>query len=164
MNPRYTMNHIGINFPNVEAAVEWYRDVLGCHVLAAPALATQDGSHYGECVADIFGKAFGAVKIAHLTTMCGVGIEMFEFVKPETRVPEDTFDYARAGLFHFCLTTADIEASAASVEQRGGKILSKLWKLHEKGELYLIYCQDPWGTVIEFYSLPYAQAILQQPG
>lgn len=163
MTTRFTMNHIGINFPDVDAAVDWYRDVLGCHVLAPPATATQDGSHYGDCVADIFGQGFGAVKIAHLTTMCGVGIEMFEFVQPKTQVPANTFDYARAGIFHFCLTTPDIEATAASIERNGGKILSRLWKLHENGELYLIYCQDPWGTVIEFYSMPYAQAILQKP-
>lgn len=161
---RHAMNHIGINFPDVEAAVVWYRDVLGCHVLVPPAEATPDGSRYGDCVADIFGPEFGGVKIAHLTTICGVGLELFEFTRPKTHMPQNNFDYARAGLFHFCLTTPDIKASAAAVEQAGGRILSKRWRLHDAGELELIYCQDPWGTVIEFYTIPYGQAILQSPG
>ena len=29
----YAMNHIGISVPDIEAAVVWYRDVLGCFVL-----------------------------------------------------------------------------------------------------------------------------------
>lgn len=163
MKSRFAMNHIGINVPDLDAAVAWYRDVLGCYVLAEPATATDDGSHYGALVADIFGSAFGEARIAHLTTVCGVGLEMFEFVRPKTHMPETTFDYARAGIFHFCLTTADIEATAAVVARSGGKILSKLWNVHDTGELSLIYCQDPWGTVIEFYTLPYGQAILQRP-
>jgi len=158
------MNHIGINFPDLNAAVPWYRDVLGCFVLAEPTEVIADGSLYGNVVADIFGSKFGKVKIAHVVTACGVGIEMFEFEKPKTYVPENTFDYARAGIFHFCLTTADVVATAKKVENGGGKILSKTWKLFDTEKLRLIYCQDPWGTVIEFYEAPYTQFFANRNG
>lgn len=153
------MNHIGINFPDVEAAVAWYRDVLGCYVLALPASATDDGTHYGNIVKDIFGADFGEVKIAHLTSACGVGIEMFEFVTPKTHVPKNTFDYARAGIFHFCLTANNVDEIGARVAANGGKILSKSWKLFDGEDIHLIYCQDPWGTIIEFYDAPYSHAV-----
>lgn len=159
--PLLTMNHIGINFPDIDAAVAWYRDVLGCYVLAEPADASDDGTLYGDCVKDIFGAEFGRVRIAHLTTACGVGIEMFEFVEPKTRVPENTFDYARAGIFHFCLTSADIDETAEVFRNNGGKVLSRTWKLSVGRRMRLVYCQDPWGTIIEFYEAPYAHMILK---
>ena len=56
--PSYAMNHIGISVPDIEAAVVWYRDVLGCFVLVPPGDAAVDGSHFGKVVADIFGEGF----------------------------------------------------------------------------------------------------------
>ncbi len=153
----FAMNHIGINFPDLDAAFPWYRDVLECYVLSEPAEATDDGTLYGNVVKDIFGDRFKKVRIAHLTTGCGVGIEMFEFHEPKTYVPENTFDYARSGIFHFCLTTADIDATAERIQNNGGKVLSKTWKLFDEEQMRLVYCQDPWGTIIEFYEAPYAQ-------
>lgn len=149
------MNHIGITFPDLDAAVPWYRDVLGCYVLSEAAEATDDGTPYGDVVKDIFGEKFGKVRIAHLATGCGVGIEMFEFIDPKTRVPDNTFDYARAGIFHFCLTTANIETTAERILEHGGKVLSKTWKLFDAEQMRLVYCQDPWGTIIELYEAPY---------
>lgn len=153
----FTMNHIGINVPDVDLAISWYRDVLGCFVLAEPAEASDDGSHLGAIVKDIFGDAFGKVRIAHLTTACGVGIEMFQFMEPKTYVPENTFDFSRSGIFHICLTTADIDATAKLITQNGGKVLSKIWQLYPEQNMRLVYCMDPWGTIIEFFEAPYAQ-------
>lgn len=153
----YTMSHIGVNVPDIAAAVTWYRDVLGCFVLAEPSEVKDDGTHFGNVVKNIFGAKFQSVKLAHVTTACGVGIELFEFVVPKTHTPDNTFDYSRAGIFHFCLTTADVNAAAARVEKNGGKILSRAWKLFNKESCSVIYCQDPWGTVIEFYDAPYDQ-------
>ncbi|WP_442971937.1 VOC family protein [Rhodococcus sp. WB1] len=31
------MNHIGISVPDINAALAWYRDVLGCYMLTEPA-------------------------------------------------------------------------------------------------------------------------------
>jgi catechol 2,3-dioxygenase-like lactoylglutathione lyase family enzyme len=154
-----TMNHIGINFPDINAAVGWYRDVLGCFVLSEPTETVADNTHYGQLVTDIFGAEFGSVKIAHLSTACGIGIEMFQFMVPKTYVPQNTFDYSRSGIFHICLTTSDLEQMADAVQKSGGKILSKRWKMYDGEKLHLVYCQDPWGTIIEFYDAPYAHFV-----
>lgn len=155
-NQLSTVNHIGINFPDLDAAVSWYRNVLGFFVLEEPTEANNDGSHIGNIVKDIFGDQFDKVRIAHLTAACGVGIEMFQFIKPETYVPNNTFDYSRSGFFHFCLTTADIDATADLIVRNGGKVLSKKWRLHAEKNMRLVYCADPWGTIIEFFEAPYA--------
>jgi len=151
------MNHIGLSVPDIDAAVRWYVDVLGCYLLVPPAEAKNDGSHFGNVVKDIFGSRFEAVKMAHLSTADGVGIELFQFIVPKTEVPADTFEYWRGGIFHFCLTAVDIEATAERIGANGGKVLSKVWKLWQNKEYKAVYCQDPWGTIVELCSRPYEQ-------
>ena len=60
------MNHVGITVPDIDAAVAWYRDVIGCNVLAHPAEGNDDGTYFGNVLKDIFCKDFGGLKIAHL--------------------------------------------------------------------------------------------------
>lgn len=151
------MNHIGLSVPDIEAATRWYCEVLGCYLLVPPVDAVNDGSHFGQVVKDIFGERFQAVKMAHLSTADGVGIELFQFVEPATTVPANTFEYWRAGIFHFCLTAVDIEATAERIAAHGGKVLSKVWKLYQNKEYKAVYCQDPWGTIVELCSRPYEQ-------
>lgn len=153
----HNMNHVGITVPDIDAAVVWYRDVLGCTVLAQPSDAKDDGSRFGNVVKDIFGKEFGALRIAHLCTGDGIGIELFQFIQPTTYAPGNTFEYWRTGIFHICLTAPDIERTAGLIEAHGGKRLSKFWQLFSNKEYRVCYCQDPWGTIIELSTHPYVQ-------
>ena len=34
--PARALDHVGISVPDIDAAVAWYRDVLGCYVLMEP--------------------------------------------------------------------------------------------------------------------------------
>ena len=86
------MSHVAITVPDIDAAFAWYRDVLGCYVIANPSEADDDDSNLGSVVKDIFGEEFGGLKLAHLSTADGVGIELFQFIKPKTYVPDNTFD------------------------------------------------------------------------
>lgn len=157
MHQPMRMNHIGLSVPDIDAAVKWYVEVLGCYLLVPPVDAKNDGSHFGHVVKDIFGERFEAVKMAHLSTADGVGIELFQFIEPKTEVPANTFEYWRGGIFHFCLTAVDIEAVAERIGANGGKVLSKVWKLWQNKEYKAVYCQDPWGTIVELCSRPYEQ-------
>ncbi len=157
MNLPHAMNHVGITVPDIDAAVAWYRDVIGCYVLAHPAEANDDGTHFGNAVKDIFGKNFGSLKIAHLSTADGVGIELFQFSKPKTYAPDNAFEYWRTGIFHICLTAVDIEATAKQIAANGGKQMSKVWKLFSNKDYKVCYCCDPWGTIIELSTNSYVQ-------
>ncbi len=151
------MNHIGITVPDIDAAFAWYRDVMGCYVLAAPSEANNDETYFGSILNDIFGKNFGGMKLAHLATVDGVGIELFQFTKPKTYAPDNTFEYWRTGVFHICLTALDIEATAKKIAANGGKQLSKVWKLFANKDYTVCYCSDPWGTIIELSTHSYVQ-------
>jgi catechol 2,3-dioxygenase-like lactoylglutathione lyase family enzyme len=157
MTKPLALNHIGISVPDIHAAVAWYRDVLDCYVLVEPGYANNDSTHFGNVVKDIFGERFESVQMAHLTTADGTGLEFFQFEEPKNHAPADTFEYERHSIFHFCLTAPDIEEQAQRIADGGGKQLSKVWKLYPNKEYKAVYCQDPWGTVIELCTHPYSQ-------
>ena len=79
---------------------------------------------YGK-FSHIFGEEFGGLKIAHLSTADGVGIELFQFIKPKTYVPDNTFDYGRTGIFHICITAADIATTAAKSKRTVANLRAK---------------------------------------
>lgn len=158
MVTRLAMNHVGITVPDIHAAVKWYTEVLGCYLLEPPAQVENDGTHFGNVVKDIFGLKFEGAILAHLATIDGVGIELFQFINPDVNIPNDNFEYWRAGIFHICVTAPDIESTVELISKTGGKVKSKIWKLWGNKEYKVAYCQDPWGTIIELSSNSYVQS------
>jgi catechol 2,3-dioxygenase-like lactoylglutathione lyase family enzyme len=150
-------NHVGITVPDLDAATVWYRDVLGCYVLVGPTNLVADESLIGQNVRDIFGPEFRQLRIAHLTTIDGVGLELFEFVDPVTTHPANNFEYNRTGIFHLCLTVADLEGCLSEITASGGTQRSQIWRLDPQQPYRVAYCEDPWGTIIELSSHPYSQ-------
>lgn len=149
------MNHVGITVPDLRAAVAWYRDVLGLNVHLEEMEVTNDGGHLGSLVRGLFGERFEKVRMAHLTTADGAGVELFEFIEPQTEVG-DSFQYWKSGIFHFCLTVDDVAATAAAIEAAGGTKLSQAWSLFSNKDYQVAYTQDPWGTVIELCNRAYS--------
>ncbi len=149
------LDHVGISVPDIDAAVAWYRDVLGCYVLMEPIEAVGDDSHFGQICRDIFGEAFGSMKMAHLATADGVGIELFQFIDPANEQPEP-FTYWRTGIFHIAITDPDIEGMVRRIADSGGRQRSKVWSLWPDKPYKVCYCEDPWGTIVEVSSHPYA--------
>ena len=148
------VNHVGITVPDIDAAYAWYRDVLGMYPHVPPLDVRDDGSYLGTLVQGLFGEDFGHVRMAHLTASDGIGIELFEFVRPATK-PQRPFQYWQTGIFHFCLTVADTTTTAAMIETAGGRQLSRVWRLFDDKDCEVVYCQDPWGTVIELCNRSY---------
>jgi len=152
-----TMNHVGITVTDIDAAVKWYRELFGCRVIMAPIAVADDGSYFAEILADIFGPGFDQVKMAHLTTGDGIGIELFEFAKPKSVRPDDNFEFWKTGIFHICLTDPEIETLAETIAASGGKQRSKVWQLWPDKPYKVCYCEDPWGNIIEISSHSYEQ-------
>lgn len=153
--PMTLVNHVGVTVPDIDAAFAWYQDVLGCYPQVSPGEVTDDGTYFGNLVKNLFGDRFEGMRIAHLTTADGIGIELFEFLGPATEVPDETFAYWRTGIFHFCLTVPDVQTTATAIEAAGGRQLSKVWRLFDNKDYEVAYCQDPWGTVIELCNRSY---------
>ncbi|KZL28133.1 lactoylglutathione lyase family protein [Pseudovibrio sp. Ad37] len=148
-------SHIGLSVPDVEAAVKFYRDVMGWYIIMKPSEIVEDDSPIGEMCTDVFGKGWKSFKIAHLSTSDGIGVELFEFAQNET--PENNFEYWKTGIFHYCVQDPDVEGLAAKIEAAGGKRRMKEPRYYYPGEkpYRMIYMEDPFGNILEIYSHSY---------
>ncbi len=141
--------HIGVTVADLDAAVAWYRNVLGLDLIAGPIEVVAGRGHAGRMAADVLGAGFRSFRQAHLSTIDGAAIELFEFdLDPRER----DFAYGRPGCSHFCLVQRDIDAAVEQVVRAGGRRLSRIWRLSPHGEHRMCYCQDPFGNVVELYS------------
>jgi catechol 2,3-dioxygenase-like lactoylglutathione lyase family enzyme len=158
------VTHIGLTVPDIDAAMRWYEDIFGWPVLTPPAhLATGD-SGIGAIVADCFGPAFRSVRIGNLATANGAAIEFMEFVDPPTEVPEDTFEYWKAGFTHICVVDPDIEGAVERIVAAGGRLRTAIWPQYAGKPYRMCYVEDPWGTVIELHTHSHEMTHANQSG
>ena len=86
-----------------------------------------------------------------------MGLELFHFHHPATTIREDSFEFWMTGLNHVALTSPDVAGTARRIADHGGRIRSGPVVLDAAKGFAVLYAEDPWGTVIELCSHPYAQ-------
>ncbi|MFW7349578.1 MAG: VOC family protein [Pigmentiphaga sp.] len=148
------LNHIGMTVPDIDRAIAWYGQVLGFRLIFRRTLrATPDVPE----VASIFGTGFGAAHQAHLLAANGVGLELFQFIEPAVEAPPDKFRFWQTGVFHLCVTDPDLEGLVGRIVLHGGRQRTRIWQFLEGRPYRLVYCEDPFGNVIEGFSHQYAE-------
>jgi lactoylglutathione lyase family protein len=147
-------SHIGLSVPDVDAAFKWYTEVLGLYPIMTPTTITKDDSAIGQMCTDVFGPGWTSFRICHLSTVDKIGIELFEF--PKHVKPENNLEYWKTGIFHFCITDPDVEQLAKKIVETGGKQRMPIRHYYPGEKPYrMVYCEDPWGNIIEIYSHSY---------
>ena len=149
------VNHIGINVPDLDAAVAWYASVLGFEVVHPVAEVVAGEDEVGTRFAQMNGPAFRKGRVAYLATGNGVGFEMFEFLDPRTKPFKDDWEFWRPGTWHFCITTPAVGELAASIAARGGRHRTPVLESSPGSGFMMTFCQDPWGNPIELMSASY---------
>ena len=147
-------SHIGLSVPDVDRAVDFYTKVLGCYLIMKPTEIVKDDSAIGQMCTDVFGPSWTSFRIAHLATVDKIGIELFEF--PNNEAPENNLEYWKTGIFHFCIQDPDIEGMVQKIVENGGKQRMPI-REYFPGEkpFKMVYCEDPFGSIIEVYSHSY---------
>lgn len=164
--PGVAVNHVGHTVPDIEAAVEWYRDVLGFSVVAEPAEVEAGSGHFADLFADIIGE-FESVTLAHMEAADGTGFELFEYESTPTGEnardpPADGNWQAPAGIHHVAVTHPDVEAVVERIEDNDGTVHSDVWRVFPEKDYELAYVRDPWGNFLEIYNRSYAQFFANQ--
>lgn len=153
MTPR-TFSHIGLSVPDLEEAVKFYSETLGFYVLMPPSEVTEDDSAIGTMCTDVFGPGWQHLRIAHLSTGDGIGVELFEF--KGNYEPVNNFDYRRHGTFHFAIQDPDLEALLERIVAAGGKQRMPVREYFPGEKPYrMVYVEDPFGNIFELYSHSY---------
>lgn len=155
------ITHVGVTVTDADAAVAWYRDVLGFQLLHGPVEYTAGEGYFGRLVADMLGPKVVRGRIAMMDAGNGVGLELFEFAepKPDRREPAENQEFYlhKAGTFHFCVVDPDVEGLARRIVESGGRRRSGIWEFSPGVGFYVCYCEDPFGNIVEIYSHGTAQ-------
>jgi catechol 2,3-dioxygenase-like lactoylglutathione lyase family enzyme len=134
-------HHLGLRVADIERASRFYFEAFGARVLTAPY------RRRGPEAEVTWGGLDGVdYLVSHLAIGAGA-IELFEFRSPSDLPPAAPLDPA-AGLLHFGMRVADIEAALVAVERAGGR---RLWpEVRQMGPgVAVVYVADPDGNVIE---------------
>jgi lactoylglutathione lyase family protein len=150
-----TFSHIGITVPDLNAAVAFYKEVMGWYVIMPPStVAKERDTAIGQMCIDVFGEDWETFEIAHLSTADGIGIELFSFPNGIKEAPE--FNPFNTGLFHFCVQDPDIEALTKKIVEHGGKQRMPIREYYPNEKPYkMVYVEDPFGIVFEIYTHSY---------
>ncbi len=146
------LDHFGMTVPDMEQAVDFFCDVLGCQELY------QLGSFRIE-EGDWMAENLNVHPRAEITNMrmirCGHGtnIELFEYAAPDKRVelPRNSDN----GSSHLCIYVDNIFTAVDYLRSQGVKVLGEpsLLSGAEAGE-YWCYFLSPWGAQLELVSYP----------
>lgn len=153
----FTAPHLGLTVPDLVAAITWYVETLEFRLLAGPLAVREDDQPLGPAAAQIYGQGFGEFHFAHLATRDNVGLELFHFEKTKVDPGTEKFTYWRKGYNHIGLTAPDIHQTVARLEAAGGKVRTEILTIDPMKNYKIVYCEDPWGNIIEFCSHPYIE-------
>ncbi|WP_181017903.1 lactoylglutathione lyase family protein [Sneathiella aquimaris] len=149
-----SFSHIGLSVPDLEEAVKFYSDILGFYVIMEPTELAEDNSDVGQMCTDVFGRGWGKLRIAHLSTADRIGIELFEF--SDNQAPADNLEFRKTGMFHFCVQDPDVEGLTKKIVAAGGKQRMPVREYFPGEKPYrMVYVEDPFGIVFEIYSHSY---------
>ncbi|MFZ1178958.1 MAG: VOC family protein [Mycobacterium sp.] len=143
--------HTGVCVPDCEAAVAFYRDVLGLRVLSPPYVMSGNAirDDMGELVADPTMKA----AIVGLPDDSDRVLEVIEYLGLEggrEGSPPHSGRSARAaltdhGLSHVGLICEDLDATRAELESKGVRFLVS--GIADVARVRTTWFVDPWGVV-----------------
>ena len=135
--------HTGVCVPDVEAAVAWYRDVLGLQVLSPPYLME------GAAIAADMGELIPEPRLkAAIVGFPDDGDRVLEIIEypgvagHDTRKSAALTDY---GLSHVALLCQDVEATRRDLEAKGVEFISS--GIADVARVRTTWFVDPWGVV-----------------
>jgi predicted enzyme related to lactoylglutathione lyase len=133
--------HTGVCVPDCEAAVAFYRDVLGLRVLSPPYVMSGNAirDDMGELVADPTMKAA-------IVGLPGDGdrvLEVIEYLNADGAGSERAL--TDHGLSHVGLVCEDLDATRADLEGKGVRFLVS--GIADVARVRTTWFVDPWGVV-----------------
>ncbi|MGB6527361.1 MAG: VOC family protein [Candidatus Nitrosopolaris sp.] len=153
------INHVAVSVPDLDLAVNWYKEVFGFTLVREPIEFVPDDTLKGMVVKDIHGPSLKKVRMVWLSSANQVGFEIFEYIEPKAEKRTDNFEYWKSGFTHICITDPDIEGLCKKISETGGKQRSKVWEIVPDKGYKIAFCEDPFGNIIEIYSHSYEQTI-----
>jgi catechol 2,3-dioxygenase-like lactoylglutathione lyase family enzyme len=150
-------DHTGITVPNLQQAIEFFVDVVGCE-LATTFGPFRDDS--GSFMADTLNVHPRAVIEQIALLRCGMGsnLELFQYSAPDQR--QDAPKNSDIGGHHIAFYVDDIQAAVAYLKSKGVTVLAGPLAVTDgpaAGQT-INYFLAPWGLQLELISYPRGMA------
>jgi catechol 2,3-dioxygenase-like lactoylglutathione lyase family enzyme len=149
-------DHTGITVPDLQAAIDFFVDVVGCE------LATTFGPFRDDTGSSwpTHSTCTRAPWSSKSLLRCGMGsnIELFQYSAPDQR--QDSPKNSDIGGHHIAFYVDDIDAAVAYLKERGVRVLAGPLPVTEgpaAGQT-INYFLAPWGLQLELISYPKGMA------
>jgi catechol 2,3-dioxygenase-like lactoylglutathione lyase family enzyme len=143
------VHHTGFTVSDLDGSVAFYRDLLGCEVIASQ-------EKEGGYLAAIVGHSGAHVRMAHLRVPGdGHVIELFEYISPEGEQPQ--LEVLNVGITHLCFIVDDLPSVYEELRERGVNSFVSPPVAVDTGVNrggYGLYLRDPDGITIELFQPP----------
>jgi catechol 2,3-dioxygenase-like lactoylglutathione lyase family enzyme len=156
-------DHTGVTVPDMEQAVTFFTDILGCQKAMSFGPFADDK---GTFMTDLLGVDSKAV-IENITLMrCGFGsnVELFKYTAPDQKALNQK--NSDIGAFHIAFYVDDIKAAKAFLDEKG--VATRMGPLPvEQGPAAgqaILYFQAPWGLQFEAITYPNGMAYEKDGG
>ncbi len=157
------VNHIGLTVPDMNEAVGFLTDVLGCQKATSFGPFRDDQGTFMQDLLDVDPRAV----IEEITLMrCGFGsnIELFHYTAPDQKTV--TARNSDIGGHHIAFYVDDINAAAEYLKSKGVRTLMGPLPVNEgpaAGQA-ILYFFAPWGLQMEAISYPGGMAYEKDGG
>lgn len=156
-------DHTGFTVPDMDQAVTFFTDIVGCQKIMSFGPFADDKGHF---MTDLLGVDAKAV-IENITQMrCGMGsnIELFKYKAPDQR--DLQAKNSDIGAFHLAFYVDDIKAAKAFLDSKG--VPTRLGPFPVEGGpaagQAILYFQSPWGLQLEAITYPNGMAYEKDGG
>ena len=151
------IEHFGISVPDLEAATEFFVNVLGCEAYFDSGPIQSDEDDRMTRLVNVHPRAV-IHRMRHLRCGHGSNIELFEYTAPDqkTELPRNS----DIGGHHFAFYSDDFDATLDWLRQNHVQLLEGP-NFVEKGPnsgCRWIYFLTPWGMQMELVSFPNGRA------
>lgn len=143
------VSHVGLCVADIDRSLRFYCDGLGfVKGISMPLCGTETQKLIGT-TETLDGKN-------QFIRLGAVAIELIQFQSPQSMPSVVPRPMNQIGFTHLSLRVADVDATAAKLEQLGGEIICStrisFAEAGIKGEI--VFCIDPDGTRVELMSFP----------
>ncbi len=149
-------DHIGFTVPDLDEAVAFFVDVIGCEPFYELGPFQSDGD-WMEKHLDVHPRAV-MKRLRFLRCRNGSNFEIFEYAAPDqnSRQPRNS----DVGGHHLAFYVDDIDAAVAYLKTKGVRVLGEPTVRKEgpsAGQSW-VYFLSPWGMQLELVSFPQGKA------
>lgn len=145
------IDHVGINVPDLQQAVNFFSDVLGFTPVTTLGPVPLDAA-WKE--ANRMNKATGPVTIKMIHAGTGANIEVFSYQDNQGSKNQPGGD--DIGASHIAFYTTDIKSAVTYLKSKNVQVLGEPFLMPSgdtQGESW-VYFLTPWGSKMEFVSYP----------